>query len=96
VFSINPVTMSAAQSSSSSDSKSTDAGTVDKTEFLKLLVTQLRNQDPMNPVENQEFVAQLATFSSLEQLIAINKAVTQLAGDQNGAATDTKNQKTSM
>lgn len=54
---------------------------VGKTEFLKLLVTQLQNQDPMNPMDNQEFIAQLATFSSLEQLISINKAVTKLAGD---------------
>ncbi len=53
---------------------------VDKSEFLRLLVTQLQNQDPMNPVDNQDFIAQLATFSSLEQLIAINQAVTKLAG----------------
>ncbi len=52
-----------------------------KDEFLKLLVTQLQNQDPMNPVDNEQFIAQLATFSSLEQLISINKAVTKLAGD---------------
>jgi len=48
-------------------------------EFLKLLVTQLQNQDPMNPVDNQQFIAQLATFSSLEQLMSINSAVTKLA-----------------
>ncbi len=36
-------------------------------EFLKLLVTQLENQDPLNPQENGEFVAQLAQFSSLEE-----------------------------
>jgi flagellar basal-body rod modification protein FlgD len=52
-----------------------------KTEFLKLLVTQLQNQDPMNPVDNQQFIAQLATFSSLEQLISINDGITKLAGD---------------
>ncbi len=52
-----------------------------KTEFLELLVTQLQNQDPMNPVDNQQFIAQLATFSSLEQLISINKGVSKLSGD---------------
>ncbi len=50
-----------------------------KTEFLNLLVAQLKNQDPMNPMDNQQFIAQLATFSSLEQLISINKAVSTLA-----------------
>jgi flagellar basal-body rod modification protein FlgD len=49
-------------------------------QFLKLLVAQLQNQDPMNPVDNQQFVAQLATFSSLEQLVSINKSVSKLAG----------------
>jgi flagellar basal-body rod modification protein FlgD len=57
-------------------------------DFLKLLVTQLQNQDPMNPMDNQQFVAQLATFSSLEQLMSINNAVTKLAGtlEQTGSA----------
>jgi len=49
-------------------------------DFLKLLVTQLENQDPMNPMDNQQFVAQLATFSSLQELVSINNAVTKLAG----------------
>ncbi len=48
-------------------------------QFLQLLVAQLQNQDPMNPVDNQQFVTQLATFSSLEQLISINQGVTKLA-----------------
>jgi flagellar basal-body rod modification protein FlgD len=52
---------------------------VGKSEFLKLLITQLQNQDPMNPVDNQQFIAQLASFSSLEQLISINQSVTKLA-----------------
>lgn len=42
-----------------------------KQEFLTLLVTQLRNQDPMNPSQPHEFAAQLAQFSSLEQLVNI-------------------------
>ena len=44
-----------------------------ETEFLNLLVNQLQNQDPLNPMDSQQFAAQLAQFSSLEQLININK-----------------------
>jgi flagellar basal-body rod modification protein FlgD len=40
--------------------------------FLKLLTTQLQNQDPSSPVQNEDFVAQLAQFSSLEQLSSLN------------------------
>ena len=46
--------------------------TVGKDEFLKLLVTQLQNQDPLDPVKNQDFIAQLAQFNSLEQMINLN------------------------
>ncbi|MFB3901847.1 MAG: flagellar hook assembly protein FlgD [Acidobacteriota bacterium] len=45
-----------------------------KEEFLKLLVAQLSHQDPMEPKDSSEFVAQLAQFSSLEQLIEIRKS----------------------
>jgi len=69
----------AASSTSSNSSASSTA--VNTSEFLKLLVAQLKNQDPMNPVDNQEFLAQLASFSSLEQLISINTGVTTLAGE---------------
>lgn len=43
-----------------------------KDDFLKLLVTQLRNQDPLSPMDGTEFAAQLAQFSTVEQLIEIN------------------------
>jgi flagellar basal-body rod modification protein FlgD len=46
-----------------------------KDEFLNLLVTQLRYQDPMEPMKDTDFVAQLAQFSSLEQLSSINTSL---------------------
>ncbi len=72
-----------------SDSITAGMGNIGETEFLKLLVAQLQNQDPLEPVKNEEFVAQLATFSSLEQLISINKAVTKLVDQQDTTKTDT-------
>lgn len=48
--------------------------------FLRLLVTQLQNQDPTNPVENGEFIAQLAQFTTLEQTTNMNKLLEQLVG----------------
>ena len=50
-------------------------GKLGKNEFLKLLVTQLRYQDPMNPLQGEEMAAQLAQFSSLEQLVNIGDAL---------------------
>jgi len=44
------------------------SGELGKDEFLKILITQLQNQDPLSPVEDKEFIAQLAQFSTLEQM----------------------------
>lgn len=46
-----------------------------KEDFLKLLIAQLKNQDPLNPMKDTEFVAQLATFSSLEQMSNMGKSL---------------------
>lgn len=43
-----------------------------KDEFLKLLVVQLSHQDPLQPMKDQEFIAQMAQFSALEQMMQIN------------------------
>ena len=46
--------------------------------FMKLLTTQLANQDPLKPQDNGEFIAQLAQFSSLEQLSNIQTTLTDI------------------
>ncbi len=48
---------------------------LDKNDFLNLMVTQLKNQDPLNPMNNNEFIAQTTQMSSLEQLINIAKLI---------------------
>jgi flagellar basal-body rod modification protein FlgD len=53
-----------------------------KDTFLKLLVAQMENQDPLNPMEGTEFTAQLAQYSSLEQLYNVNDNLLSIQGGQ--------------
>ena len=48
--------------------------------FLKMMTTQLENQDPLNPVESEDFAVQLATFSGVEQQVRTNQLLENLAG----------------
>lgn len=59
-------------------SKSSTADIMGKEDFLTLLVTQLKNQDPLNPDDPTDFTAQLAQFSSLEQLFNLNDSMNNL------------------
>lgn len=63
-------------SSTTSTSSSKDKNSLDKDAFLQLLVTQMKYQDPLNPSSNTEYVAQLATFSQLEQMQNLTKSST--------------------
>ena len=69
-----PATLSAtAQSSSSSSSSSSNSATITANEFLTLLVTELKNQDPTSSSDPNEYINQLVGINSLEQLITVNQ-----------------------
>lgn len=61
-----------------STASSTTSNMVDYDTFLKLLVAEMKNQDPTNPMDSTEYVAQLANFSNVEQGVQINKKLDQL------------------
>jgi flagellar basal-body rod modification protein FlgD len=61
-------------------------GALGQDAFMKLLVAQMQNQDPLNPASNTEFVSQLAQFSSLEQQTGTNKLLELLSIQQKGLA----------
>jgi len=54
---------------------------LDRNSFLKLLIAQLQNQDPMKPMEDKEFISQLAQFSSLEQMQNLSQDFSKFSGD---------------
>lgn len=69
---------SSTTSGSSSTKSSSSTGELNKDAFLKLLCTQLQNQDPLNPTDSTEQIAQMASFSSLEQMQNLNESFTSL------------------
>jgi flagellar basal-body rod modification protein FlgD len=60
-------------------------GAMGKDEFLQLLVAQLQNQDPLSPMKGEEFAAQLAQFSTVEQLVGIHEQLKDQAALQTAA-----------
>ena len=65
------------------DERKTGDGTLGKDDFMKLLIAQLQNQDPTNPMKDNEFIAQMAQFSSLEQTMNLAKSFEKFAESQN-------------
>lgn len=66
-------------STTSTSSSSSSTSSLGQDAFLQLLVTQLQYQDPLSPMDDKEFVAELAQFSSLEQLTEINTGIENLS-----------------
>jgi flagellar basal-body rod modification protein FlgD len=90
----NPVTSptGASSAATSSTSSTTTAETqVTEQQFLQLLVAQLQNQDPLNPMDGTQFVSQLAQFSELQQMIGVNQGVQQLVTDQQNTTSSSTN-----
>jgi flagellar basal-body rod modification protein FlgD len=67
-----------AAANGSSRTQATSKTTVDYQSFLKLLVAEMKNQDPTKPMESTDFVAQLATFSQVEQTVQSNSKLDRI------------------
>ena len=74
------VANSSTTSGGSSNTSTAAEQELGKDDFLQLLVTQLRYQDPLNPMDNTEFVSQLAQFRALEGTQNVEKAIQNLDG----------------
>jgi flagellar basal-body rod modification protein FlgD len=59
--------------------KATPGGELGKDDFLKILITQLSHQDPTQPMQDKDFIAQMAQFSSLEQITNMSEGMGKLA-----------------
>ena len=69
---------SSTSGSSSSAITQAAGGEMGKDQFVKLLVTEMQNQDPLNPMDGKELAVQLAQFSSVEQLMNVNTKLDDL------------------
>ena len=76
-----------ATGNSANPNNKTGSSVMGKDQFLKILITQLQNQDPMQPMEDKEFIAQMAQFSSVEQLMNISTQLTSLNQSLGSAST---------
>ncbi|HTG68732.1 MAG TPA: flagellar hook capping FlgD N-terminal domain-containing protein [Candidatus Udaeobacter sp.] len=65
----------------------TSTDTLGKDQFLSILVTQLRNQDPMQPLQDKDFIAQMAQFTSVEQLMNMSSELTLMRQNIGSAST---------
>lgn len=68
----------AAMATTSASTASTDNSTITSNDFLTLLVTEMKNQDPTQPTDPNAYIQQLVGVNSLQQLIGINQGITSL------------------
>lgn len=83
-FMLSPAELSRARLDADAINKELAQGRVtkqelDKDDFLKILITQLQHQDPTSPMEDREFISQMAQFSSLEQMTNMSQSFSRLA-----------------
>lgn len=78
-----PITESMFLLNKQRDQRKTGPDTMGKDAFMKILIAQLQNQDPTNPMKDNEFIAQMAQFSSLEQTMNLATAFEKFAEAQN-------------
>lgn len=71
--------ISALTATDTSSASSAGTGALGRDDFLRLLVDQLKNQDPLEPAKNEQMLAQLAQFSSLEEMQQLNDNIVGLA-----------------
>jgi flagellar basal-body rod modification protein FlgD len=75
-----------ATSSGNSAASATDPSSVNMDEFLQLLVAEIQNQDPTNPMDGTAFLTQLAQFQQVEQGLTLNQDVSSILTDANTLA----------
>ena len=87
-MSVQPVTNTSSQQSTSTTNQSTFTGALDANAFLKILIADMQNQDPLNPSSPEDFMSQLAQLTEVQQLTNISGSVSTLAqnGQQGGIA----------
>lgn len=70
----------------SASASSNSAGSLGESDFLELMMDQLKNQDPLNPADPTQYMSELASFSSLEQQMQISESSTESAADESANA----------